>query len=96
MEKMNTEELVEIIAKENGMSKVGAKEALSAVCAGIVSALTDSDAEKIRVGSLGTINVKTVPAHTGINPATLESVEIPEKFRVSFKFSKAVKDAINA
>ena len=91
---MTTEELVAVIADKAGCSKVAAKEALSMVVEGITSAVVSRDYDSIRVGKLGTVKVDAVAERVGHNPQTGDSLVIPAHNKVSFKFSKGIKDAV--
>lgn len=89
---MNKTELVEKIAKETGISKAKAKEALNAMTDSIVSVLKKSGS--ISLPGFGSFGVSKRKAREGRNPATGEKIKIPAMTVPKFKASKAVKDAL--
>ena len=49
---------------------------------------------EVTLGTLGKFVVKNKPARTARNPRTGATVQVPAKWMVDFKVSKAFKDAI--
>ena len=49
----------------------------------------------VQINGLGTFSIKVRKARVGRNPATGESIQIPEKKIVHFKMHKSLKDAFN-
>ena len=82
---MSKTELVELIAKEAGLSKADAARALDATIAGITAGLKKD----------GTFSAKKRAAREGINPLTKEAIKIPAKTVASFKAGSKLKDALN-
>lgn len=91
---MNKTELIEVVAKEADLKKKDAEAAVSAVIAAIENALVAG--EKVQLVGFGTFEVKSTAAKTGINPQTMEKIQIPAKNAVKFSAGKALKDKVNA
>ena len=91
---MNKTELVNAIAKNEGIEKKCAEKAVNAVFAAVADALAAGD--KVQLVGFGTFEVKSTAAKTGINPQTMEKIQIPAKNAVKFSAGKALKDKVNA
>ena len=89
---MNKTELVNAIAKNEGIEKKCAEKAVNAVVAAISDALAAG--EKVQLIGFGTFEVKERAARTGHNPKTGESIEIAAAKVPSFKAGAALKTAI--
>lgn len=85
-------DLVERVANEAGLSKKDAETAINAVFAEITDTLKDGG--ELSVPGFGKFEVKTRAARTGINPATKETIQIPETKAPGFKAGKALKDVV--
>lgn len=90
---MKKSELVELIAKETGLTKADATRSLEATFNVISKAL--SKGEKVPVPGFGTFNVSKRKAREGRNPATGATIKIPARKAVTFKAGTALKDAVN-
>ena len=90
---MNKGELIKVIANKAGFSQKDAAIAYEATIEAITEALKAG--EKVQLFGFGTIEVKEVPAKTGINPQTKEPVQIAACKKPVMKFGKAYKDIIN-
>ena len=90
---MNKGELIKVMAEKAGFTNKDAAVAYEALVATITEALKNG--EKVQLVGFGTIEVKDVPAKTGINPQTKETVAIPACKKPVMKFGKAYKDIIN-
>ena len=90
---MNKGELIKAIANKAGFSQKDATAAYEAFIASVTDALKAGD--KVQLVGFGTFEVKDVPAKTGINPQTKETVSIPACKKPVMKFGKAYKDMIN-
>ena len=90
---MNKGELIKAIADKAGFTQKDAAVAYDAVIASITEALKAG--EKVQLVGFGTIEVKDVPAKTGINPQTKAPVAIPACKKPVMKFGKAYKDLLN-
>ena len=89
---MNKTELVEKIAAGADLSKVDSRKALEAAIAAIKDALVAGD--KVALVGFGTFSVNERPAREGINPATMEKIQIAAKKVVKFKAGAELADAI--
>ena len=90
---MNKGELIKAIANKADFSQKDAAAAYEAVIAAITDALKAG--EKVQLVGFGTFEVKDVPAKTGINPQTKETVKIPACKKPVMKFGKAYKELFN-
>ena len=90
---MSKTELVEIIAKEAGLSKADAARALDATITGITTGLKKDG--KVALVGFGPFTAQKREARDGINPLTKEPIKIPEKTVASFKAGSKLKEALN-
>ena len=90
---MNKSELIKAVAEKAGFTNKDVAEVYEALIETITDALKNG--EKIQLVGFGTIEVKDVPAKTGINPQTKEKVEIEACKKPSMKFGKAYKELFN-
>ena len=90
---MTKMELVEIIAKEAGLTKADAARALDATLNGIAAGLKKDG--KVSLVGFGTFSAKKRAARDGINPLTKAPLRIPAKTVASFKAGSKLKDALN-
>lgn len=92
---MNKSELVEVAAKEAGITKAAAEKALSAILDAVVDAVAQGDS--VTLVGFGTFKSSKRAARTGKNPKTGAALAIPEavvpKFTpgTGFKAAVAVK-----
>lgn len=73
------------------------KEVIKTVVQSFVETLCRniSDGEQVHIRELGTFKVAVRKAHIGRNPATGESMQIPEKRVPQLKFNKAISGQLN-
>ena len=90
---MNKGELIKAMAAKAGFTVKDATIAYEALVESMTEALKAG--EKIQLVGFGTLEVKEVPAKTGINPQTKEKVAIPACKKPVMKFGKAYKDSFN-
>lgn len=90
---MSKTELVEMIAKEAGLTKADATRAFDATVAAITAGLKKEG--KVSIVGFGTFSAKQRAARDGINPLTKEPIKIPAKTVASFKAGSKLKDALN-
>ena len=91
---MSKTELVELIAKEAGLTKADATRALDATLAGITAGLKKEG--KVSLVGFGTFETRERAARQGRNPRNPEEViEIPASKAPVFKAGKGLKDIIN-
>ena len=91
---MNKGELIKSIAEKADFTQKDAACAYEAFIEVVTEALKAG--EKVQLVGFGTLEVKEVPAKTGINPRTKEAVEIPACKKPVMKFGKAYKELINS
>src|SRR5262245_53021383 len=90
---MNTTELADQLAAEQGLTKAAAKQAIETVVTAIINAATQGD--EISLSGFGKIKVTSREARDGRNPATGAKIKIAASKKLSFAPAKAVKDALN-
>ncbi len=90
---MNKTQLIDKVAKDNGMTKKQVAETLDAMLAAMGE--TFASGESIQIAGFGAFTVKDKPAHIGRNPMTGENVEIAASRKVTFAAGKTLKDKIN-
>ena len=90
---MNKAELIHAIAAKTEMSKKDAEAAVNAAIAAFEAALVAG--EKVQISGIGTFEVKTRGARTGINPQNGEKIEIAACKYPAFSASKTLKAKLN-
>lgn len=92
---MNKAELIDQIAKDAGITKVQAGEALEAFTSAVVSTLKKGD--KVTLVGFGTFSVAQRAARNGRNPQTGEVIKIKAsktpKFKAGKEFSEKIASA---
>ena len=83
-------DLVEIIAREAGITKVSAEAAVDAIIDSLKRALTRG--ERIELRGFGVFEVKPRKRGIGRNPRTGEEVAIPPGKTTRFRPGKALRD----
>ena len=76
-----------------GLSQSPAGNAVDPVFEVVGEALANG--EEVRIAGSGTSGTRSLPARTGRNPQTGESLSIPASTAPAFKPGKALKDAVN-
>ncbi len=89
---MNKATLIAQIAEKSGLERKQAEKALDAFVETITSALKEGD--KVQLVGFGSFEVKERAAHSGRNPATGETIEIPASKNPVFKAGKTFKDSL--
>jgi DNA-binding protein HU-beta len=69
-----------------------AQDLLAGMVEGVTRHLKQGD--RIRIGGLGTLEVRQREARTGRNPATGETMHIAASKKVSFRPAKELKEAV--
>lgn len=87
---MNKTELVDAIAASSQLTKAESEKALNAFMDVVKGALKKND--QIALVGFGTFSTTVKAAHEGINPATKEKIQIPEKTVAKFKASAKLLD----
>ena len=89
---MNKTDLVNAIAAA-GLNKADSKLALDAAINAISDALKQGD--KVAILGFGTFAVNERPAREGINPSTMQKIQIAAKKVVKFKAGAELAAALN-
>ena len=89
---MNKATLIAQIAEKSGLERKQAEKALDAFIETVTEALKAGD--KVQLVGFGSFEVKERAAHSGRNPATGETIEIPASKNPVFKAGKTFKDAL--
>ena len=90
---MNKTELIDAIAKEAGLSKKDAGNALNAFTNAVTKELKKKG--KVQLVGFGTFETAKRAARTGRNPQTGKEIKIAASVAPKFKAGKALKDAVN-
>ncbi len=89
---LSTSQLVDEVATRTGLSKVQAKQAISAVVAVLGEHLAAG--ARIQISGLGTFEVRERAAREGTNPRTREKVQVPASKAVGFRAASALKGRV--
>jgi DNA-binding protein HU-beta len=89
---MLKKDLIERIADATGGTKKQATIALDAVLEAIEDSLKAG--EPVLLTGFGKFEVRTRAARKGINPKTMEEIQLPETRVPAFKAGKALKTAV--
>ena len=89
---MNKGELVDAIAKEAGLTKADAGNALNAFIGNVSKSLKKGDS--VQLIGFGTFSVSKRAARTGRNPQTGKEIKIAAKKVAKFKAGKALADTV--
>ena len=89
---MNKGELVEKVAKNCGLSKSSADDAVNTVMGAIADALASGD--KVTLVGFGTFAVAERAAREGRNPKTGEKMNIPASKGVKFKAGSKLTEGL--
>ena len=90
---MNKATLIDLVAKETGLSKTKAGEAVEAVVASIKKSLKKQ--QEVQLVGFGSFKVLHRGSRKGRNPRTGKEIDIQSKNVVKFSPGKALKDAVN-
>jgi len=90
---MTKAELIEKMAKDAGITKAAAGDALQSMMDNITKALKKKNGKVTLVG-FGTFKKVRRKARTGRNPQTGEAIKIKARNAVTFKPGKALRDAV--
>jgi len=90
---VNKADLIELLAKENGLSKTQAKKAVELFFELMTEALANRD--RVEVRGFCSIFVKEYKAYTGRNPKTKESVSVAPKKLPFFKCGKELTERVD-
>lgn len=80
---MRKDELIQLVASKLGGTKTSAKKAVDAVFESVKEGISQEG--NVIITGFGKFEKKTKKARIGRNPATGESIQIPEKQVLTFK-----------
>lgn len=90
---MNKQDLIAKIAKDAGLTKVAASQAVESFFEGLTKAFKKG--QSVTFVGFGTFKVVTRKARTARNPQTGAAIKIPKRKAVRFTPGKGLKDTIN-
>ena len=90
---MNKATIIDMIAKDAGITKPAAADAVDSLVTGITKALKKN--QRVTLVGFGTWSVSKRKARTGRNPQTGETIKIKAKKAVRFKAGKQLEKALN-
>ncbi len=89
---MNKAQLIDVMAKESGLSKADTEKALKAFTNAVSKELKKKG--KVQLVGFGTFETREHAERVGRNPRTKEIVKIAASKSPAFKAGKALKDAV--
>lgn len=89
---MNKAEMIEIAAKEAGISKAAAGKALDAIVAAVMKSVSKGD--NVTLVGFGTFKSAKRAARTGKNPKTGDTIKIPATTVPKFSAGTGFKAAV--
>ena len=89
---MNKGELIDAMAKEAGLTKADAGNALNAFVGAVSKTLKKGDS--VQLIGFGTFSISKRAARTGRNPQTGKEIKIAAKKVAKFKAGKALADVV--
>ncbi|MBV1689403.1 HU family DNA-binding protein [Novosphingobium sp. G106] len=90
---MNNNDIADVLAADNGITKTDARKLVDGVFAAIADAAAKG--EEVSLNGFGKFKVKDSPAREGRNPATGAAMQIAASKKLTFAPAKAVKDKLN-
>ena len=84
--------IFEQLVEGHQLPKKLAQDLLAGMVEGVTRHLKQGD--RIRIGGLGTLEVRQREARTGRNPATGETMQIAASKKVAFRPAKELKEAV--
>ena len=92
MAKTNIESIAEILSVRHNLTKKESTEIIVLIFDIIAKSLEEGEPADIR--KFGRFYVKDRPARMGVNPKTMERIEIPERKTLAFQPSSTLKNRI--
>lgn len=90
---MNKQDLIAKIAKDTGITKVAATQAVDSFFEGLTKAFKKG--QSVTFVGFGTFKVVTRKARTARNPQTGAAIKIPKRKAVRFTPGKGLKETLN-
>ena len=84
--------LADQIAEQHALSRKQSEELLADMVGLVTEHLKSGD--RLRIGGLGVLQVRSRAARTGRNPATGETIQIKASKKVAFRPAKELKEAV--
>lgn len=91
---MNRRKLIEVLSEDTAFSRKDITKVLDTLLRTIIKTLKKQ--AKVQWSGFGTFSVAKRAARKGINPATKESISLPEIYVPKFKAGKLLKETIRA
>jgi DNA-binding protein HU-beta len=91
---MTKSDLINIVARKTGISKMHAEQAINS----FIESLTDGlrDEKLVKITGLGSFRVRKRRAREGIDPKTKIRVELDESMTIGFRPSRLLRERIGA
>ncbi len=89
---VSLKQIAATLAEKHDMQKKQAETMLGDVVGYLVEHLISGD--RVRIGGLGILEVKSRPARAGRNPATGAAIQIAASKKVAFRAAKELKEAV--
>ncbi len=89
---MNKAELSELVAKQTGLSKKAAKEAVDTLFSTIAKMICDG--EPVRITGFGTFEARPRKSSMRINPQTRQRIMVASKAVPSFRAGRELKEMV--
>lgn len=93
MKKLTKKDLINAVYENSALSKQAIEQVVDTFLETLVSEVEQGN--QVRIFELGTFSLQIRSARTGRNPATGESVAIPEKRVPKLVFNQAIAKRIN-
>ena len=90
---MNKAELTVAVAEKTGLTRSDSESVITACLEMIGRELASGN--RIQIPGFGSFEIKERPAHTGRNPATGETIQVPASKTPVFRPGKTLKDTVN-
>lgn len=90
---MNKSQLIEQLAKDEGLTVKNAASVLNVICESMAEALAQGDRVEIR--GFGSFKVKDYGSYQGRNPKTGQLIKVREKRLPYFKVGKELKERVD-
>ena len=85
-------DLIQTVADKTGLTKKAASDAVEAMLESVTKALAGGDS--VLLTGFGKFEVRQRAARAGINPKTMEKIQLPASKVPAFKAGKALKQAV--
>ena len=90
---MTKQDIVNVVSKATGLTKVETEAIMNGVMTTIINALTEN--QRVELRGFGTFGVKHRMPKKARNPGTGEAIYLPERFVPTFKPAKQMRARVN-